>query len=322
MKYVVVIAHRIFFDNSSKVGGIDQITSFLINQNKNIFFIEHPITGCNTSKVDALNFLPIFTYSIFSGKKVLLHLPDFSETRFDSKLLNSIYKLVTRLSCIYTDQIICVSRPMKELIKKWGINQDKVTLIPNSPSLTSIYPKTGPVSNPVRIVFTKSEISMEEYSFLSEIFDRLLDYDLDLSVTVIGKIPQKLTKGVPKGMRLTGLIPLEQNFTILHDSDIGLAIYLKPESFEKYADSLKIREYAAFGMPIVASPNVSTAIEGRDANAVLVASNEQEFVDSILRLTRNSILYRDMSQNARIWAQNNDKDKILNEFFSKNFKVL
>ena len=285
---------------------------YLFINNKKIEFI---------ISVDSLNFLSAISYAVVSKKRFLLLLPDYSDYRFNNRFLNFIYKLTTRISCTLSEQTICVSKSMKDLAQSWGINGNKITIIPNSPALSSIIPRNGSISNPPKIVFTKSEISLEESLFLLGIIKKLNEYGCPFSLTVIGKMSQESISLFPVGINLTGLISLKENHVFLKESDIGLAIYLKPKSFEKYADSLKIREYAALGLPIISTPHVSTALEGRDANCILIASTEGDFVQSIIRLTRNNSEYGEMAQNSRSWALENDKDKILSDFFSHKFKI-
>jgi glycosyltransferase involved in cell wall biosynthesis len=76
------------------------------------------------------------------------------------------------------------------------------------------------------------------------------------------------------------------------------------------------------GLPVVATAHISTALEGEAANCVLIASSEDGFVESISRLVKNAEEYAGMSRSARFWAQSNDKDKILNDFFSQKFPIL
>ncbi len=272
--------------------------------------------------VDPLNFLSAFSYSFFSGKRVMFHIPDFSENRFRNQILNKIYQSVMRIACKLSTETTCVSKPMENQILKWGVKKNNLTLIPNSPALATIPTRCDPISNPVRLVFTKSEISHEEINFLLLIIQNLNIIQLPFILTVIGKLPSDFNKPNESNLKFTGLIALEKNFSILKESDIGLAIYLKPTSFEKFADSLKIREYAAFSLPIISTPDISTALEGQIANCVLLSSNAYDFVECILKLTQSSILYRDMAKNARSWAESNDKDKILDGFFSSKFDIV
>ena len=158
--------------------------------------------------------------------------------------------------------------------------------------------------------------------FLLGIVKKLNEIHFSYSLTVVGKISQKLIEQFPSDIIFTGLINLKENFAILKESDIGLAIYLNPNSFEKYADSLKIREYAAFGLPVVSTAHISTAIEGKVANCVIIGSTQVDFVESISRILKNTDEYAELARNAKLWAQTNDKDKILNVFFSQKFPIL
>ncbi len=87
----------------------------------------------------------------------------------------------------------------------------------------------------------------------------------------------------------------------LATSDIGLAP-LPDNRFARGKCSFKVLEYAAAGLPIVASPVGTNADYVRDGITGLLATNTQEWVDRISRLIEDPQLRKKMGQEGRTHA--------------------
>ena len=84
-----------------------------------------------------------------------------------------------------------------------------------------------------------------------------------------------------------------------------------------YADSLKIREYAAAGLPTVCDNIYSTSDEIKQYNTGFVYNDYREMADVVLRLIKDESLYRRLSQNALAWAKKMDKINWLKKIYDK-----
>ncbi len=89
--------------------------------------------------------------------------------------------------------------------------------------------------------------------------------------------------------------------TDLAESDIGLAP-LPDNRFARGKCSFKVLEYAAAGLPVVASPIGTNADYVRDGVTGFFAENTQEWVDKISRLIEDSQLRKKMGQEGRAHA--------------------
>ena len=100
-------------------------------------------------------------------------------------------------------------------------------------------------------------------------------------------------------------------------ASIGITCYSAQKSYVYYADSLKIREYAAAGLPIVCDTIYGTAQEVKEYDAGFVYNSAQEMAISINQLIENKNLYKQKSERAIFWAKKMDKKKLLRELYGK-----
>ena len=111
-----------------------------------------------------------------------------------------------------------------------------------------------------------------------------------------------------------GFLQPNQNHPLLiRLSGMGLIIYKEGvESFNYYRDSLKMREYAACGLPIISDKSTGTSEEAEKYGACLRIENSAEEIAKAIRfLLENDQAYRKFSQNALKWARAFDKRLLL-----------
>ena len=70
---------------------------------------------------------------------------------------------------------------------------------------------------------------------------------------------------------------------------------------------MKIREYAACGLPIVCDPSTGTAEEAAETGAAILVKDKTSLADALNRLMSDDVLYGRMSEAALVWAKANDK---------------
>src|SRR3989344_5056882 len=133
-------------------------------------------------------------------------------------------------------------------------------------------------------------------------------------LNIVGKISESTTiinENIKDNLIMDGLVPYEKNLEIISNSYIGLGWYENKFSFEKYNDSLKLREYAASGVPSICNNKTSTAIEMDKEGAGIIANTEKELAGAIATFITNEEKYYDMHINSIRWAKENDKSKLL-----------
>ena len=82
-------------------------------------------------------------------------------------------------------------------------------------------------------------------------------------------------------------------------------------NYYEYADSLKIRQYAFFGLPIISEGFTPTSVEARNKKCCLIFKNINDLSEKIKLLFQNQKLFKEMSKNSIQWAQENNKEKFI-----------
>jgi|APSaa5957512622_1039677.scaffolds.fasta_scaffold20097_2 glycosyltransferase involved in cell wall biosynthesis len=267
--------------------------------------------------VDPLNALIFSLFKPFIGYKLIYYTADYSDNRFGSKLLNFIYKKIDLFSLLMADQNWCVS---SEIVKKrqgQGFHK-KAYFLPNTPIL-SLAKSTQTNKNKNKIIYVGR---MDNNMNLLKIIETVLllkkkNKSISLILVGGGKLEKRILKLI-KEKKLRSFItykgPLENNEVIkqIKKSGIGLALYDGGNSWNVYGDSMKIREYQYFGLPVITTeiPSNSSEVLEYNCGVVLDESNfdNNDLVKAILAIQKS---YDKYTKNTLKLAKNRDKDKIL-----------
>ncbi len=217
-------------------------------------------------------------FLIFAGllhkllrRRLVLDLHDLSVELFRTKWggkwprLMSLVSGIERLSCGFADRLITTSQGFQEKLIERRIPEDKITLVLNTPD-PNLFPyqvdrNFDPIAEGVRLLYHGTvaerfglETAIEAVALLQrDIPGATLNifgpYDSNYRVRLEQQI-QNLN--VRDFVRLEGSRTLEEIQLIIRRSDIGVAPYWSNE-FMDLALSTKAFEYAASGLPIVAS---------------------------------------------------------------------
>ena len=231
-----------------------------------------------------------------------------------------MYKFAISNANLVTYVSPIMGQKIQEILKHKRTN--RLFYLPNSPQFNQI-PKLDIDKKDKRmVVYTKSFLSSTEIDLLIKTMKRVNLRKKDVIMHIIGCINQKdiekiKSSNVKNNFILHGLIPYKKNIQILSKAYIGIAWYENKISFEKYADSLKLREYAASGIPAICNGNISTAYEMQKEKAGIMVNDINNLADSIILLLENSKTYLKMRENSLKWAQANDKLIILEKLFFK-----
>lgn len=259
------------------------------------------------------------------GKKIHYHSVDFSEVRFGNQVLNGIYLFLYRMAVRESNSITYVSRPMGEKIKEFigeTVFSERTFFLPNSP-VFQVVPKNNSnfVGKP-NLVVTKGRYSMSEIERIIKIVSDSKIFDLFDKLNLIGLIDDSQRElievsEVRDKIIIFGLLSREENLSVVSNSALGLAWYENVESFEKYADSLKIREYAAAGIPSVTNKGISTAVELESFGAGFAVETLDEFTTAVKHLLEDKEAYLRCHINSLKWAEKMDKNILLESLLSK-----
>jgi glycosyltransferase involved in cell wall biosynthesis len=192
-------------------------------------------------------------------------MPEFFRDRFRHPLLRPLHPLVTataRAAASLPDRIITVHEPLRQLSIARGVPADRIEVVMNSADGRLFDPdRTGR-----RDFMADGELRLVHHSNLQRIYglDRALDGlaalrpGLRWRLDVYGDGPWRpaIEAAVERlgleTVRLHGRVALDDLPGFIAASDIGLVPSL-PEPYLQYSLSTKLLEYAAMGLPVVAT---------------------------------------------------------------------
>lgn len=205
-----------------------------------------------------------------SGVPLLLDLhedmPEFFRDRFTTPALRPLLPLVTvaaRASAAVADELITVHEPLRQLAIRRGVAPGKIAVVMNSadPRLFD------PSRQPRRPFMDDGELRLIHHSNLQRVYGQeilieavaLLGDSLPLRLDIYGGGPYRneldavvARTGTSDRVHLNGPVPVEELPGLIAGADIGVVPTLD-EPYLRYSLSTKLLEYAAMGIPIVAS---------------------------------------------------------------------
>ena len=193
-------------------------------------------------------------------------MPEFFRDRFARPALRPLLPAVTasaRASAWVADELITVHEPLRQLSIARGVPPDKISVVMNSADGELF----DPSRHPRRRFMEEAELRLIHHSNLQRIYgaDVLIEAvasigtDLRLRADIYGDGPHRAElegvlarTGSGDRVHLHGAVPIESLPALIAAADIG-AVPSLPEPYMAYSLSTKLLEYAAMGIPIVAS---------------------------------------------------------------------
>jgi len=230
-----------------------------------------------------------------SGVPLLLDLhedmPEFFRDRFPSALLRPLMPLVTataRGAASFADELITVHEPLRQLSIARGVAADRITVVMNSADARLFAPRR----HPRRPFMADGMLRLVHHSNLQRIYGldvaveamALLPADLSWRLDVYGDGPWRpqveaaiARTGLGGRIELHGRVPMDDLPRILAASDIGLVPSL-PLPYLQFSLSTKLLEYAAMGVPIIASDLATFRHHFTDAALAFIPGGNPEAV--------------------------------------------
>jgi glycosyltransferase involved in cell wall biosynthesis len=193
-------------------------------------------------------------------------MPEFFRDRFAAPLLRPLRPLVvaaTRASAAVADELITVHEPLRQLSIARGVPPDKITVVMNSADARLF----DPARHERRGFMADGELRLIHHSNLQRLYglDVAIDGlsrvrpDLRWRLDVYGDGPWRrqieasiARTGTGDRVHLHGRVPIDDLPRVLAAADAGLVASL-PEPYLEYSLSTKLLEYAAMGVPTIAS---------------------------------------------------------------------
>lgn len=274
---------------------------------------------------------PFNTFSGYILKKIkrskllIFHSADYSDQRFNSPILNFIYQSLYKFALKKADLVFAVSTRMHKKCQDLlsGNNTKKVIFFPNAPEFSKTPKRKVDKESRQTIILVGHLIEGLNYPLVLEaIADLKKDYPrILLKIAGQGdglKTINRLKSELNLEKNISYLGPLKQDEVLdqMAKSDIGLACYTSEAAWNFYRDSMKIREYAACGLPTIADNTTSTALDAHKNGCCLLFNDKKGLKSGISLLLGNKGFYNEMSKKALTWAKKNDSKLIYENVLS------
>ncbi len=251
--------------------------------------------------------------------KVIFYTADYSEERYDNKIVNGIYHLIDKFAYTYADEVWNVSRKIVSLRKRQGVPNARNKWVPNTPAFEKIKRLDYGKINKHEIVIVSTISASIALQLIFEVIRDLSNKYPDVKLKVIGitdwnkefKLPLEQLS-ILNNVIFMQSMPHEELLKELCKSAIGFALYTNVTSWTKYCDSMKARDYLACGLPVIITKEPPTAKDIQLDNAgYIVELNKNEIAAVVDDLFMNENKYVLMRNNAIALAKKRDVTKIL-----------
>jgi glycosyltransferase involved in cell wall biosynthesis len=248
------------------------------------------------------DFLAFAAFPIkLSGVPLLLDLhedmPEFFRDRFAHPLLRPLRPLVSgasRASAAIADELITVHEPLRQLSIARGVPPNRISVVMNGAD-TQLF---DPSRHPRRAFMEDGELRLVHHSNLQRLYGLAVAVEavalidpgqLPLRLDVYGDGPYRpeiegaiARTGTADRVHLNGRVPIDDLPAVLAGSDIGLVPSL-PEPYLAYSLSAKLLEYAAMGLPIIATDLATFRAYFTDAAIRYVPGDEPAALATAIR---------------------------------------
>ena len=259
-------------------------------------------------------------------RTVIFYGVDYSEKRFDNKILNAIYNFLDIYCIQHADYVFSNTKRAENARVAKGLERKKSVIVPNGVFLDRI-PKLTKNKIEKNLMFVGHLSKTHGVQELLEVFIDVQKKFPKVKLKIIGTGPyeSKLrinisnNKKLKKTVLFLGRKSNEETLQVLaKENAIGIAPYTSSESWVKYCDPLKIKEYLACGLPVITTrlPEISKEIE--KSKAGFAVNSKKNFRKAIISLIRSELLFESFKKNALKLAKKYDWNNIFDEAFAKS----
>ena len=260
-------------------------------------------------------------------KKVVFYTVDYSPVRFKKRFSDWFYQQFDRWALRWADFVWSNNQRVAALRRRQGLPDAKSLLAPNGVCLKSI-PKsnTAKKSAIVKFVFqghlTKTKGTQELIKAFAAVNQRHQNWRL----TIIGSGPfeknlrqlvirQKLNDKI----KFVGWLPNQKVLEKMVKYDVGVALYNEADSYTKYCDPLKVKEYLACGLAVLMTnvPYITNFIRQKKLGLVIKPKNQRALQQALTEIMINRKELRAWQKNARCLAKDFDWQIIFDSVFAK-----
>jgi len=244
---------------------------------------------------------------------------DYTPKRFQSTVLNAIYHRIDKLCVRRSDVLWNVSSRMAHIRKEQGATGRNL-VVPAGVDMGSIKKLTSQNKRAETLVFIGYLTRIKGVQLIIEAMPHILKSVPDARLVIVGSGPMEgQLKGLVSGARIEDRVeflkpmPYEELMKLLSECSVGMAPYMPIQtSYSRWGDPMKIKEYAAFGLPIVMTnvPEIANEVE-KAGVGIIVDYDTRQLAHAVVRILTDVQLYAKMSDRAVKFASDYDWGSIL-----------
>jgi glycosyltransferase involved in cell wall biosynthesis len=250
---------------------------------------------------------------------------DAQPTGFFGFLLNPYKKIFLKKVLRDANKIIVLTEDYGYLIKdKYGINKDKIKIIPNWNNFNIIKNKSMNLHNPIRLLFVGRLSYQKNIPILLDSFKEAYTKNKKIELHIVGEgEDKKLIEKFIKEKKLKNKIIIYGSKTgnelekIYKKSDIFISL-TRQESF-----GTVYLEAMASGLPIITTNIFAVRnVVKNNYNGILVKPTPEKIAKAIERLVQNTKLREKLIKNGLKEVKKYSLDKIFSKFESTYMEVI
>lgn len=254
---------------------------------------------------------------------VVFYTVDYSDKKFNNLLLNKLYQFLDLFCAKHSDFVFSNSKRTSEIRAKQGVKKEENIIVRNGVYLEKI-PCLSITKDANKMLYFVGHLSKAHgVQEVIQIINEVSKLISDIKLIIIGSGPyeEELKQLVIKNKLFSNVVFLgrlenEDVLKILATGGIGLSPYNLEESWVKYCDPVKVKEYLACGCPVIISniPEIADEIERNKAG--FSYSTIEGLKKAIITLACDPDKYFEYRKNAIKMGQKYDWNKIY-DIFSK-----
>jgi glycosyltransferase involved in cell wall biosynthesis len=246
---------------------------------------------------------------------------DYNSGKEDGRFSKRVMEKREHLCVRQADGVISTNALLARLRKQQGAKH--VVVIPNGVDVSLFTSARQKVPHPPTLIYMGKLSMMWGLDLVIKAMPKLLQVIPNVRLLIAGEGTAEVTLqalshrlGVAKSVSFLGCLAYHSLPTALAEADVGIATSQPDNDFRRYATPLKLIEYMAAGLPVIASRVGQTEVMVQQADAgILIGHSVEEFVAASTILLNNKSLYDRYSQAAIAYAEGFDWNPLMERVY-------
>jgi glycosyltransferase involved in cell wall biosynthesis len=275
--------------------------------------------------VDPLNFLYAFLLKKTGRvKKIVFYTLDYGYKRFNNPILNKIYHSLDRFAARRSDESWNACKKIADVRREQGVLESRNIHIPNSPIFHGVTVQSLNEINRFSLVCVFSNYLQVDFKIIFDAMEVLLGEFPEVRLKLIGRGD---FKGSVEGLASNKKILKNIEFLDIHSHTealnevsrcaIGLECNTQTLGWNEFREPIKIREYMAFGLPIISKPGHSLVDEIVNEGIGFIIHNKDEFIKAVRTFFSDADYYSKVRVKILEIGKKYDKKRILDEVLGR-----